>query len=345
MNINYIFITIFFLSIFLLFKKFNILIDEAKYSEHKIIGKENDRPIVLGGIYLIFVTLFFFDENYLLLKLFSLSVFFIGYLSDRNYLSSPKSRLYIQIIIFVLFVYFEKLRINSINIYFIDQLLNIKYINLFFTVFCFSVLVNGTNFIDGLNGLVAGYFLLILLSLLYINQYSITNHPIIIIDLSLVKILFFSLIIFLILNLNGSIYLGDSGSYLISFIIGYLLIKLNNDNNFISPFFVVNMLWYPAFENLFSLLRRLFNKSNISNADKFHLHQIIYRYFRTKKIIHAKLINPLSSCIILVFNFPLFIFSVNFYYHTKFLTLVLAVYILSYITFYTLLSKNFKIKK
>ena len=104
MNINYIFITIFFLSIFLLFKKFNILIDEAKYSEHKIIGKENDRPIVLGGIYLIFVTLFFFDENYLLLKLFSLSVFFIGYLSDRNYLSSPKSRLYIQIIIFVVTV-------------------------------------------------------------------------------------------------------------------------------------------------------------------------------------------------------------------------------------------------
>jgi len=345
MNINSIFITIFFLSIYIIFKKFNIFIDEAKYSEHKIIGKENNKPIVLGGIFLIFVVLLLFDRSYLYLKIFSLSVFLIGHLSDRNYLSSPKIRLVIQIIAFAFFVVFENLKINSVNINFLDNLLENKYLNLLFIVFCLSVLVNGTNFIDGLNGLVSGYFLLILVSILYTAKNPLPDHPILFSDLNLIKILATSLIIFFIFNIFGKVYLGDSGSYLVAFLTGYLLIKINLNNNFISPFFVVNMLWYPAFENLFSLIRRLINNSNISHADRLHLHQLIYRYFRSKKIFNPKIINTFSTFIIILFNLPIFIFSTNFYYHTKFLILILVMNLLLYLSLYLLLSKNFKIKK
>ena len=72
--------------------------------------------------------------------------------------------------------------------------------------------MNGTNFIDGLNGLVILYFLIIILILnlsginfeLNKNNFFIDNIlPI--------------LIILLILNIFNKIYLGDSGSYLIGF--------------------------------------------------------------------------------------------------------------------------------
>ena len=46
------------------------------------------------------------------------------------------------------------------------------------------------------------------------------------------------------------------------------------------------LLWYPAFENLFSLIRRSFKK-NVSEADKLHLHQLIFRYLN-KKIFNKK---------------------------------------------------------
>ena len=52
--------------------------------------------------------------------------------------------------------------------------------------------------------------------------------------------------------------MGDNGSYLISFFTAIFLIEVSNDNQFLSPYFIAVLLWYPAFENFFSLSRRLF---------------------------------------------------------------------------------------
>jgi UDP-N-acetylmuramyl pentapeptide phosphotransferase/UDP-N-acetylglucosamine-1-phosphate transferase len=54
--------------------------------------------------------------------------------------------------------------------------------------------------------------------------------------------------------------MGDSGSYLIAIIIGIYLIKFYELNILISPYYIALLLWYPAFENLFSLVRRLKTK-------------------------------------------------------------------------------------
>ena len=71
-------------------------------------------------------------------------------------------------------------------------------------------------------------------------------------------------------------YLEDSGSYLIGISIGSLLILIYKEISFISPFFIVLLLWYPCFENLFSIIRK-FNLSPL-NADNKHLHHLLFYY-------------------------------------------------------------------
>ena len=90
------------------------------------------------------------------------------------------------------------------------------------------------------------------------------------------------LIILLILNIFNKIYLGDSGSYLIGFLFSYYLISIYEQNQIISPFFIILLLWYPCFENLFSILRKQKFKKSAVEPDTKHFHQLLYFFF-TKK--------------------------------------------------------------
>lgn len=262
--------------------------------------------------------------------------------SDRNILQSPITRLVIQILILVLFIYYENLYVRTIGLNFFDYFLSIKLLNIIFTLFCFSILINGSNFIDGLNGLLTGYYLFVLGSLLYIGVFA---PDIQINNMEFTFIILKILIIFFALNIFGFIYLGDGGSYVLSLIIGYLLVKEHQHSLQMSPYYIVSILWYPAFENLFTLIRRLFQKQNISFADKLHLHQLIFRYFKLKKFVNEKYINTFTSCLILIFNIPIFLVSSFKYSETSILVLMIFFNIIVYLTVYIYLVKIFFKKK
>ena len=164
---NFIILSITLLSLIIIFKKFNFLIDNIDFSDHKKIGIQNKSPIILGGIYLTFSMFFLGSEIYSFLKIICLLILFLGLSSDRNYLSNPLVRLILQVLIIFIFIYYENLSIRSISINFFDSLLEIKFVNIFFTLFCFAILMNGSNFLDGLNGLLSGYYLFVLGSLVY----------------------------------------------------------------------------------------------------------------------------------------------------------------------------------
>ena len=174
MNITYILcLIIFFIFVYFVFKKYEILQENVNYSDHKKLGKANKAPILIGGLFIVTFLLVFLPINLIFFKITSILIFLIGILSDKNIISSPKLRLFFQISVIFFLVHFEKLNIVRVNIDFIDYLLNINYLNYFFTIFCFAVLINGSNFLDGLNGLISGYFILVLVSIFYISNYHI----------------------------------------------------------------------------------------------------------------------------------------------------------------------------
>tara|TARA_B110000305_G_C18774347_1_gene331093 strand:- start:20 stop:505 length:486 start_codon:yes stop_codon:yes gene_type:complete len=84
-----------------------------------------------------------------------------------------------------------------------------------------------------------------------------------------------SLIFFLILNYNGKIFLGDSGTLFLGFLISYIfLYDYNNNHNFsIEEIFLV--MYLPGIDLLRVALLRIANNSNPFLPDRKHLHHLI----------------------------------------------------------------------
>ena len=100
-----------------------------------------------------------------------------------------------------------------------------------------------------MNSITLGYYISITF---IINNISFNNN--LIIDEKFIMMIFSILSIIYLFNLFGKVFMGDGGSYLISFIFGVFLIKFYIQNPLISPYFIMCLLWYPAFENLFSII-------------------------------------------------------------------------------------------
>ena len=71
----------------------------------------------------------------------------------------------------------------------------------------------------------------------------------------------------------------DAGAYILSFFVGYLIIKCHiSIQIFLLTF--ITLLWYPCYENLFSIIRKLKSKLSPLIPDNNHLHQLIYIRFK-----------------------------------------------------------------
>ena len=323
----------------LIFTKKGILIDIKKASSHKQLINLDIVP-VSGGIILILNILFFelFSNkiNYLLI----FAIFLIGLFADIQKLKSPLKRFIFQLVVVLFFVIFNDVFIRSIRISFFDIYLNYNLISVIFTSFCLLILINGSNFIDGVNLQCSGYYFTVFAILSYLNLSIISVNNIVVIHT-----LYPFLLSFIIFNFFNKSYLGDSGSYLLSFIIGYVLIYFQIMTN-ISPYFVVLILWYPAFENFFSILRKIV-KPNIrpDQPDLLHLHHLLFRFLNSKFNLEKNLSSSLPSIIINLFNFIIFYIGCHFLYSTFILLILIficiMIYILTYFFFFFINNKNF----
>ena len=305
------------------------------YKKHqKFAGKESI-PLIGGIIVFIYIGLNFeYFNEYILL--FSLLILCLGISSDCDFINSPKIRLILQLSLIIIFVDLLNLNILDLRNVFLNNLISNYYFNIFFITFCLLVLINGSNFIDGLDGLNLGYFLSVIIILLILSQSSK-----IIINENQIMILFHIMSFLFILNLFNLLYLGDSGSYLIGFLYGYFLIETNSSNPLISPYFIALLLWYPAFENLFSIIRKKIIKLDPLAADNLHFHQLLFHFFKKKKNNYIKKFsNPISSLIINIYNFSIFFVGVSYFSHTKTLLFLILFNVIIYLFFYFLLKKK-----
>ena len=317
------------------FKKFNILIDRTHISNHKSFINGHKTTPLLGGFVFFLILVFFLPENYQYFTILIFFIFLTGLLSDLDILHSPFFRIIFQTIIIVVYLFLFDNFVSSIRVDFFDNLLNIFFIKLFFTSFCILVLINGTNFIDGVNTLVVGYFILVASNVLYLTEVKNLD-----LDILLVSTCLTCLVVIYIFNFFGKIYLGDGGAYLISFIAGVTLIKFSNDNYLVSPYYIVALLWYPAYENLFSIIRKKILKKTPSTPDNEHLHQFIYLYLNKLFNINKNFSNTLSGILICLYNLFYFLFILDEYHQTETLAYSIIFNVLLYNLLYFLLRKK-----
>ena len=264
-----------------------------------------------GGIFLLPIFFIITYDYSIVLTISVFSIFLLGLFSDIGFFSSAKLRFLIQSVIIFLFLFYSDSTLTSVRIDMFDIMLENYLFSLFFTLFCLMILINGTNFIDGLNGLVLTYYLMIILIIfnLELFEYSFLNN----LDVILIMIIFIYLIFF---NIINKLYIGDSGSYLIGFLFGYLLLQIYESNQLLSPYFIVLLFWYPAFEILFSIIRKIKFKKSPFKPDNKHFHHLLFLYICKKLKFNSNLSNNLSALIIIFYNALIFLIAAQNIQHT-----------------------------
>ena len=332
MEYNEIFKTALLLGIFFIFNKIclnlKIFLNDTSISEHKnFVLNNKNKVLITGGFFLILGNMIYQKFFFLNLdNLFYVLIFCVGLFADVYKKFFPLLRILFQILIVFLFIKIFNLMIKDVRIIFINSILDKEFISAIFTIFCIIVLINGSNFIDGVNLSTLSYYLLVL-----IIVFILSKNNYFVLDLNFVKIQIFLLSILLFFNFKNRVYLGDGGVYLVSFITSVILIKFINNNTVISPYFAVLLLWYPCFENLFSIVRRLLSNKKTQQADNCHLHHLIYLFFSKNNITYS---SNLTGFLIFSFNFIILNLGYKFYNQTKYLVILIFFSIFIYFCCY-----------
>ena len=209
-----------------------------------------------GGLFFIFFILIsniiesiFFGLREINQIIFFCSLLALVGLIDDLFLLSAKIRYLMQLIVSFLIV----------NTIYPNLLLEKNFILLFALLFLGTVTINFINFIDGIDGLLTGCSIPILL----FNQFQV-------LDIQIINILG-SLLAFLKRNWEPSkIFMGDCGSNFLGALIFYFI--LSKDQYFID--FKIFFIILPIFiDCAWCILRRFFNRENIFIAHKKHLYQ------------------------------------------------------------------------
>ena len=157
------------------------------------------------------------------------------------------------------------------------------------------------------------------------------------------------MILVLFLNIFNILMIGDGGAYLLGFLLGFVIITSHENNPNISPYFYISIIWYPCFENLFSILRKLNKKFSPLNPDNKHLHQLVFFFVKEKINLSTILSNNLSSAILIFFNFSIiYISSLNpssTMYQVKLILCSIIFYITGYYMLNNFYKLNFNFKK
>ncbi len=330
------YIYLFFIICFSFFLKKKGLFLNYSGESHQSFSNYENIPLS-GGFFLIFPIIYFYLDNLIFISFLTL-IFLIGFFSDQKILVSPKKRFFFQLICIISFVVITDLKIITSRVDFIDTILSNWVFAYFFSSFCLLILINGSNFIDGLNGLLISYSLIVIFTLKNLGLIS----DLVIFDQYFYLIISVLLLI-LILNSLNVLMIGDSGAYLLGFFLGFLIISSHIKNLNISPYFYISLIWYPCFENLFSIIRKLNKRYSPLNPDSKHLHQLIFFFVKKKLSLSVIFSNNLSSAILILFNFLIiYICSLkpsSTIYQVNFIIFSIFLYVLSYI----LLNKFYKL--
>jgi len=329
---QYVFVYLIIIGILTLFVKKKKIIVSNTGSEHQTFA--NVTVPLVGGIYMFIPILALYINDFPFLIIAYTFFFCLGFLSDINIIESPKKRFVLQLLILLIYTYISELEISSTRIDFFDVLLENLAFSYIFTIFCLIVFINGSNFIDGLNGLLITYILLIfffLYKLDLLNELGL-NRP-------KEFCIIFILIFLAVMNMFNQLFLGDNGSYSLSFIIGILLINVYNFNDHITPYFIIVLLWYPCFENLFSIIRKLISNKNPLEPDNGHLHYHLYSVIKKGFKLSKIYSNNFASILINIFNFVIFYVASLNIYHTSYQLSILTFSIIFYIIIYFILKK------
>lgn len=322
-------------TIFIFLTYYKIISKKLKIIDEPGIKKIHKKPTpLIGGviIFVLLIELFIYQySNYLkildikILIIISLICFFIGLLDDRINMKSYLKFFIISFAIFFLLNFSETLILKKLYFKSFESILDLNKSAIYMTILCVLLLVNAYNLSDGINSLA----IIIAIHWVIAIFYFIFGIKINYIIVPLLTLFILGVFIY-----RGKFFLGDSGSLLISSLVGLLTIYFYNlsikNNNTIIPaenFFLVFII--PGLDMFRLFIERIFNKKDPFSGDKKHLHHLLIRKYKLRITL---LIYILILCL------P---FYLDYFLNNKTLYIILLV-TLAYFYLIFFLKKNHK---
>jgi UDP-GlcNAc:undecaprenyl-phosphate GlcNAc-1-phosphate transferase len=205
---------------------------------------------------------------YLTVAVSGLACLLLGLLDDRAHIR-PIYRLLLSLLLALAALeVVPALSISFLRFSFLGQVIFLEHFALVFSAICIVGLQNAINMADGKNGVVMGLCLFWCLDLLLFAPDHM--RPVLL-------ALGAALVVALAFNLRGRLFLGDSGSYSLSFIIALVTIYVYDVAFMALPADLV-ALWFliPVLDCLRVMAVRVAHGQSPFASDRGHLHHIIY---------------------------------------------------------------------
>jgi UDP-GlcNAc:undecaprenyl-phosphate/decaprenyl-phosphate GlcNAc-1-phosphate transferase len=314
---------------------FNQLVHLININDHPDnVRKLHKKDVPLfGGILIIYnLTIFLIADFFLDLNIFQeisskreyltftmgvLFFFFIGIFDDKYNLSANKKLFLNFFILLFLTLLDDNLVVKQLTFSFIENPIYLNNFSHLFTILCILLFINAINMFDGINLQTGTYCIIIFTIFIFKDIYVFIS-----------AILILSLILFLFYNFSNKIFLGDSGTHILAFLISYILIKSYNFNLAFTVEEIFIILSFPGLDMFRLFVIRVLKGKNPFSPDRNHIHHLIqkkFNKFQTFLIIQA--------CIIL---------NIVIYYITDDKLVVLFLTIFTYLALYIIFNKKGK---
>jgi UDP-GlcNAc:undecaprenyl-phosphate GlcNAc-1-phosphate transferase len=327
MLIYLIFLIAFNFLLFLFQKKIDLIINV--YDKPDKIRKLHRNLVPLtGGLYLIlnilfivlvdfilnekiffFKELFYYNRIYFSLITGIILFFLLGLFDDKKSINANLKLVIQFIIIFIILLLDPNLKIEFLKLSFGDKVYYLNEFSLFFTILCFLLFINAFNMFDGINGQSGLYFFICLL------VFYLASHKIIFLFLIIY------LIFFLYINIKNKIFLGNSGSYLISFLTSFYFIKFYNIDLILFADFIFLVMLIPGIDMLRVFFLRISKGINPFFPDRRHLHHILLKKFNQNIVV------------LLIFLLILIPVIINYYFLNTLIIITMTTLIYSFLIF------------
>ncbi len=203
-------------------------------------------------------------------------LFFIG-IKDDILITAPLTKFAGQIIAALIIVMLGDIRLTNLHGFFGIEDIN-YYWSFGLSILTIVVIINGFNFIDGIDGLSASIGIITLGAFGYWFL-SINEFQYVILSVSLAGALF-AFFLYNVFGEENKIFMGDTGSLIIGLILSVMVIhfnELNIDKTNIyaiypAPAVSFGVLIIPLFDTMRVVFIRIFTGKSLHEADKNHLH-------------------------------------------------------------------------
>lgn len=218
-------------------------------------------------------------ENVPILALAIIGLLFTGLKDDLVHVN-PWTKFLEILSVALIVVLFTDLRFSSMHGFLGITDLSV-WISCFLTVFLIVLIINAVNLIDGIDGLAASVG--IIASIVFGIWFWLSDdYGYAIMAASLLG----ALIAFLPFNISGGsrkIFMGDTGSLAIGFILTVFAIRFNEldaaeklyHNLYSTPTISIAVLIVPLFDTLRVIILRLYHRQSLFKADNRHIHHMM----------------------------------------------------------------------